>query len=114
MRKEASLPVRLDPELNRRLTAAAERLGTTKSALIRLVAKSFVEEFEASGGQIPMPPQWQRGGAPTPEGSSAYRLPDLGERGLQVAKAGPSYADKRASGAAKRSKLKASSQVTGR
>lgn len=37
MRKEASLPVRLDTEISRRLDAAAERLGLTKSALIRVL-----------------------------------------------------------------------------
>jgi len=60
MRKEASLPVRLDTELNRRLDRASERLGLTKSALIRIMVKSFVDQLEASGGRITFPLQWQK------------------------------------------------------
>ena len=60
MRKEASLPVRLDTDLSRRLDMAAERLGLTKSALIRVLVKSFVDELEAKGGKITFPLRWQK------------------------------------------------------
>ena len=59
MRKEASLPVRLDTELSRRLDLAAARLGLTKSALIRILVKSFVDQLEAAGGKITFPLRWQ-------------------------------------------------------
>lgn len=59
MRKEASLPVRLDTELSRQLNRAAERLGLTKSALIRILVKSFVDQLEANGGKITFPLRWQ-------------------------------------------------------
>lgn len=59
MKKEASLPVRLDTEMSRRLDLAAERLGLTKSALIRILVKSFVEQLEVNGGKITFPLRWQ-------------------------------------------------------
>jgi len=59
MRKEASLPVRLDPDEKRRLRAAAAAMGMTPSALIRLLVRSFVEEYERSGGRIALPPRWE-------------------------------------------------------
>ncbi|MDD5482913.1 MAG: ribbon-helix-helix domain-containing protein [Kiritimatiellae bacterium] len=59
MRKEASLPVRLDTDLNRRLNRAAKRLGLTKSVLIRIMVKSFVDQLEANGGKITFPLRWQ-------------------------------------------------------
>ncbi len=61
MRKEASLPVRLDADVKERLRQAADVMGMTVSALIRLLVKSFVEEFEHSGGKIVMPPRWNAG-----------------------------------------------------
>jgi len=60
MRKEASLPVRLDPDDKRLLQAAADRLGMTVSALVRLLVRSFVEEYERSGGRVALPPEWRR------------------------------------------------------
>lgn len=59
MRKEASLPVRLDTDLSQRLDRAAARLGLTKSALIRVLVKSFVDQLEANGGKITLPLRWQ-------------------------------------------------------
>ena len=59
MRKEASLPVRLDTDLSRRLDRAAARLGLTKSALIRVLVKSFVDQMEANSGKISLPLRWQ-------------------------------------------------------
>lgn len=59
MRKEASLPVRLDAKVKQRLKKAADTLGMTPSALIRLLVQSFVEEYDRKGGRIDLPPRWQ-------------------------------------------------------
>jgi len=58
MRKEASLPVRLDPDEKRQLQEIAEKLGTNLSALLRLLVSSFVEYYEREGGQITLPLKW--------------------------------------------------------
>ena len=60
MRKEDSLPVRLETDEKRRLKAAAERMGMTVSALIRLLVRSFVDEYERQGGRLAMPPDWEK------------------------------------------------------
>jgi len=73
MRKEASLPVRLDTELSLRLNQAAERLGLTKSALIRMLVKSFVDQLEANGGRITFPLRWQKSPLDTDTSSSPLR-----------------------------------------
>jgi hypothetical protein len=59
MKKEASLPVRLDTDEKRRLKIAAGRMGLTVSALIRLLVRSFVEEYERQGGRVMLPPDWR-------------------------------------------------------
>jgi len=41
------------------LDRAAERMGLTKSALICILVKSFVDELEASGGKMALPFSWQ-------------------------------------------------------
>jgi hypothetical protein len=53
------IPVRLNGELIARLEAVATRLGTSKSALIRFLAKSFVDHFEANGGLVSLPHNWE-------------------------------------------------------
>jgi hypothetical protein len=53
------IPVRLTTELIVRLEAVATRLGTTKSALIRFLAKSFVDYFESHGGVVGLPHNWR-------------------------------------------------------
>lgn len=58
MRKEASLPIRLDTDISHRLARAAIVLGMTKSALIRLLITSFVKQMDANGGKIVLPLQW--------------------------------------------------------
>jgi len=58
MKKEASLPVRLDPDEKRRLKAAAERMGLTVSAMVRLLVRSFVEDYERHDGHLSLPPDW--------------------------------------------------------
>jgi predicted transcriptional regulator len=72
MRKEASLPVRLDTDLSRRLDRAAARLGLTKSALIRVLVKSFVDQLEADGGKITLPLRWQEQGQDIPAAPLQY------------------------------------------
>jgi hypothetical protein len=59
MRKEAALPIRLEKDVKQRLQDIADALGITVSNLVRILVKSFVEEFERSGGQCVMPPRWQ-------------------------------------------------------
>lgn len=54
----AQLPIRLDPETDRRLTRAAELAGTSKSAIIRMLAKSFVDQCVREDGSVTLPPQW--------------------------------------------------------
>lgn len=72
MRKEASLPVRLDTDLSRRLDRAATRLGLTKSALIRILVKSFLDQLEADGGKMTLPFIWQESKTVKSPSSSGY------------------------------------------
>jgi antitoxin component of RelBE/YafQ-DinJ toxin-antitoxin module len=89
MRKEASLPVRLDTDLSRRLSRAAENLGLTRSALIWMLVKSFVDEIEAAGGKITFPLHWEkrescaRKVAETGEGYAGKALADR-EQGKKI------------------------------
>lgn len=53
------LPIRLEPDVEKRLEAAAQKTGTTKSAIIRLLAKTFVDQVIAADGSINMPPKWE-------------------------------------------------------
>ena len=66
------MPVRLDTDLSRRLDVAAERLGLTKSALIRILVKSFVDQLEANGGKITFPLRWQNQQRDAPTTSLRY------------------------------------------
>lgn len=54
------LPVRLDPAVEQRLESAARRAGTTKSAIIRLLAQTFVDQVVGPGGIVSLPPSWSR------------------------------------------------------
>jgi len=51
------LPIRLDTDTERRLESAAQKAGTTKSAIIRLLAQSFVDQV-VRAGQVVLPPNW--------------------------------------------------------
>jgi antitoxin component of RelBE/YafQ-DinJ toxin-antitoxin module len=53
------LPIRLDTDVEKRLEDAAARSGTTKSALIRLLAKTFVDQVITPSG-INLPPNWSQ------------------------------------------------------
>lgn len=51
------LPIRLDKETEARLESAAQKAGTTKSAIIRMLAQSFVDQV-VRAGQVILPPNW--------------------------------------------------------
>jgi len=59
MRKQASLPVRLDTHMSERLDAIAIKLHLTKSAVIRMVAEAFVVYWDEQQGRIVMPPEFK-------------------------------------------------------
>ena len=77
MVKEASLPVRLNSDMKARLQKAADAMGMTVSSLIRLLVKSFLDEYEANDGRILMPPQWKH--APFPQTADRKDLPKAAE-----------------------------------
>ena len=54
----AQLPVRLEPDVEQRLDDIAKRTGTSKSALIRLLAKTFVDQVVSADGSVNLPPNW--------------------------------------------------------
>ena len=54
----SQLPVRLEPEVEAKLERVARRIGTSKSALIRLLARTFVEQMVKPDGAVELPPQW--------------------------------------------------------
>lgn len=54
------LPIRLESDVEKRLEAAAVKSGTTKSAIIRLLAKTFVDQVIGRDGTITMPPKWEQ------------------------------------------------------
>jgi len=54
----SQLPVRLEPEVEKKLERVAARIGTSKSALIRLLARTFVEQMVKPDGTVELPPQW--------------------------------------------------------
>ena len=56
----SQLPVRLPPDIEDRIEKVAMRLGTTKSALIRMLAKTFVEQVVDEDGQVQLPPKWRK------------------------------------------------------
>jgi len=88
MRLGAQLPVRLEPTVESRLQTIAERTGSTKSALIRLLAKTFTDHVFDSGGKINLPPDWQSLLKPSDgrstQGSSSVSYPPLRQRGHQM------------------------------
>jgi len=52
------LPIRLEPDIDARLQAAAERIGTSKSALIRMLAKTFCDQVIQADGSVQLPVDW--------------------------------------------------------
>jgi antitoxin component of RelBE/YafQ-DinJ toxin-antitoxin module len=59
MRKESSLPVRLDTDMKERLLQIGDDLGLTVSAMVRLLVRSFVQEFDRNGGKVVFPLEWK-------------------------------------------------------
>ena len=58
MRKTASIPVRLDPDIERRLDVLGQHLRLSKSAIIRMLLEEFVVHCERHGNRIVMPPEF--------------------------------------------------------
>jgi predicted transcriptional regulator len=51
--KSAAVNIRLEEPVDRELESLARELGTTKSALIRLLTQTFLREVKERGLQIP-------------------------------------------------------------
>jgi hypothetical protein len=54
----AQLPIRLDPDVQEKFEAIARQVGTSKSALLRLLARTFVEQVVDAEGRVHLPPDW--------------------------------------------------------
>jgi predicted DNA-binding protein len=52
-----TLPIRLPQDIEERLQQVADKTGTSKSALVRLLVKTFLDDVE--GGRIIFPPDWK-------------------------------------------------------
>ena len=78
----AQLPIRLDLEVQERLEAVAQQVGTNKSALLRLLAKTFVEQAVDADGEVHLPPNWKvlLGRLPPADGRSAAAAAKLLKR----------------------------------
>jgi hypothetical protein len=74
----SQLPIRLDAEVDGRLQSAAEQAGTSKSALIRMLAKTFVDQCISPSGRVTLPPNWHEL-LPSRDGRSAQ--PESGKGG---------------------------------
>jgi len=59
MRKESSLPVRLDTDMKERLLQIGDDLGLTVSAMVRLLVRSFVQEYDRNDGKVVFPLEWK-------------------------------------------------------
>lgn len=75
----AQLPVRLPPEIEERLENVARKIGTTKSALIRMLAKTFVEQVVDPEGNVNLPPKWHKLLEAADGRSSAFSLNEAAE-----------------------------------
>ncbi|MBX3732611.1 MAG: ribbon-helix-helix protein, CopG family [Verrucomicrobiae bacterium] len=82
----SQLPIRLDPETDSRLRSAAAILGTSKSALIRLLAKSFCDQVVQIDGSIVMPPEWRKILPPSDGRSERARPTVTGDPGADEGK----------------------------
>ena len=59
MRKNASIPIRLDVAIDERLQKLTASLRLSKSAIIRMLLEEFVQHCEEHGGRIVMPPEFK-------------------------------------------------------
>ncbi len=55
MRKETSLPVRLETEQRERLYRVCEELGLTPSIIVRMLVKSLCEYADRNKGKVEFP-----------------------------------------------------------
>ena len=69
----SQLPVRLEPEIEEKLEKVAAHIGMSKSALIRILARSFVEQMVKPNGSVELPPQWSSVAPPVGKRSSAKK-----------------------------------------
>jgi protein involved in polysaccharide export with SLBB domain len=74
----AQLPIRLEPDVQERLEDIAKQIGTSKSALLRLLARTFVEQTVDADGGVRLPPSWK---------DLLGRLPAADARSLPAARA---------------------------
>ena len=58
MRRGAALNIRMDAEMDAELDRVASELGTSKSALIRLLARTFVDHLKKTGS-LGVPVDWK-------------------------------------------------------
>ena len=106
----AQLPVRLEPEIEERLESVARDIGTSKSALIRLLAKTFVEHVVDNRGRVHLPPDWSELlGLPAADKRSIESRPGRPPAGHSRAPAPRGASSKPASVAAKLLRQQASS-----
>jgi hypothetical protein len=107
----AQLPVRLEPEVEERLESTAREIGTSKSALIRLLVKTFVEHVVDNRGRVRLPPDWSEllGGLPAADGRSVEPRSARAGTGHVRAAAPRAASSKPASAAARLLKQQASS-----
>jgi len=99
----AQLPVRLEPGVQERLEAIAHEIGTSKSALIRLLVKTFVEHVVDPRGGVRLPPDWSEllGRLPPADRRSIEARAGRGPAGRSRASAHAAPSSKPASVAAK-------------
>ena len=71
MRKESSLPVRLDTDMKERLLQIGDDLGLTVSAMVRLLVRSFVQEYDRNGGKVVFPLEWKSSSGASPKAAAA-------------------------------------------
>lgn len=59
MAESKPIPVRLDDSLIARLDRIADRIGTNRSSVIRMLVSSWGDSFEATGHSA-LPADWER------------------------------------------------------
>jgi hypothetical protein len=99
----AQLPVRLEPEVEERLELTAREIGTSKSALIRLLVRTFVGHVVDHRGRVRLPPDWSEllGRLPAADKRSVEARAGRGLAGRSRAPAPQAPSSKPASVAAK-------------
>lgn len=83
----SQLPIRLDPSIDARLQAAAEQAGTSKSALIRMLAKTFVDQCVEPNGRVTLPPNWHDLLPARDARSCGQRIKQVGSKNIGIVNA---------------------------